>query len=196
MIYPDKVDFAESFPILFGSRWGARGLDGAMASIDPDDLCAEYSALLKAAPRRAHAGKTYFVGHTGVPSAAGSSNRLEEHCAIALVNLGRRWPRPEGGWFRILDYQVPLKASQADARIGEIDLLGVTNLGRVMAVELKVMGHNGRRGDAPATALMEGLRYAAILEANLDAIASEAERRFGVRVLKLPPIVQLLAPKN
>ena len=121
-------DLRKSFPILFGSRWRVRGLDEALASIDPDALCAEYTALRQAAPRRSLAGKTYFVGHTGVASAAGGSNRLEEHSAIALTNLRRRWPRPEGDWFRILDYQVPLKARQTDASIGKVDLLGVTDL--------------------------------------------------------------------
>ena len=66
----------------------------------------------------------------------------------------------------------------------------------VMIIELKVMGHSGGRSDAPPAALMEGLRYAAIVEADLEAIASEAERCFGVGVAKAPPIVQLLAPEG
>ena len=41
---------------------------------------------------------------------------------------------------------------------------------------------------------MEGLRYAAMLEAGLDAIAGEAERRFGIGITRAPPIVKLLAP--
>ena len=183
-----------SFPILFGNRWRARGLDQAIASVDPDALSAEYAALGESAPRRSLAGKPYFVRHAGVVSAAGAINRLEEHCAIALVNLGRRWPRRDGGWFRLLDYQVPLKARQADARIGKIDLLGVTDKGRLMIVELKVAGPDGRRSDAPPAALMEGLRYAAIVEADLEVMAGEAERRFGTKIERLPPIVQLLAP--
>lgn len=125
----------------------------------------------------------------------GLSNRKEEHCAIALVNLGRRWPRPDGGWFRLLDYQVPLKARQSDARIGKIDLLGVTDRGRLMIVELKVPGRGGSRSDAPPAALMEGLRYAAIVEAELEAIAFQAEHRFGAKVARMPPIVHLLAPR-
>lgn len=144
-----KNERTASYPILFGSRWRARGLDEAIAAVDPDALCDEYMALRQAAPRRALSGKSYFLGHTGVASARGNSNRLEEHCAIALVNLGRRWPRTDGGWFRILDYQVPLKARRSDARIGKIDLLGITNLGRLVIIELKVMGHSGGRSDAP-----------------------------------------------
>ena len=131
-----------------------------------------------------------------MPSTTRDSNRREEHTAIALVNLGRRWALPDGGWFRLLDYQVPLKARQADSRIGKIDLLGVTDRGRLMVIELKVVGPNGSRTDAPPLALMEGVRYAAIVEANLEDIAGEVERRFGAKVARLPPVVQLLAPEG
>lgn len=186
---------AESFPVLFGSRWRARGLDEAIASVEPDALCAEYAALRESAPRRSLVGKQYFIGHSGVASAAGRSNRLEEHCAIALVNLGRRWPRPDGGWFRLLDYQVPLKAAQTDARIGKIDLLGVTDRRRLIIVELKVEVRGSGRSEAPPAALMEALRYAAIVEANLEVITSELERGFGTKVDTIPPLVQLLAPR-
>ena len=188
-----KTSFGHARPILFSRRWPARGLEGAIASVDRDALCAEYIALRESAPRRAQSGKSYFVGHTGVTSGAGASNRLEEHFAIAVANLGRRWPRPGGGWFRLLDYQVPLKASLADTGVGKIDLLGVTETGRLVVAELKV--ESGGRSDAPPAALMEGLRYAAMIEADLNAVAAEAERRFGVKLAQLPPIVQLLAPK-
>lgn len=192
---PKKFEIALAFPILFGGRWSARGLDKMIASVDPNALCAEYGALRARAPRRSLVGKKYFVGHSGVPSASGRSNRLEEHCAIALFNLDRRWPRSGGGWFRLLDYQVPLKARQSDAGIGKIDLVGVTDQGRLMIVELKVKNHSGGRSDAPPAALMEGLRYAAMVEADLGAIASEAESLIGAKVVRKPPIVQVLAPK-
>jgi hypothetical protein len=191
----EPPDLRTSFPILFGSRWQARGLSEAVASLDPGALCAEYARFRELAPRRSRVGKSYFVGHSGVPSASGGSNRLEEHCAIALVNLRRRWPRPEGGWFQLLDYQVPLKARQADARIGKIDLLGLADNGRLMIIELKVPGENGGRSDAPPTALMEGLRYAAVIEADFEAIADEVESKSGIKVLETPPIVNLLAPR-
>lgn len=188
-----KASLTASFPILFGGRWRARGLEKAIADIDPLVLCAEYAALRKGAPRRSRTGKPYFVGHGGVPSTSGATNRREEHCAIALYNLGRRWPRPDGGWVRLLDYQVPLKARRADAGVGKIDLLGVTDGGRLTIIELKVVGDN-HRGDAPPTALMEGLRYAAMVEADIETVAAEAERRFGAKIARIAPIVQVLAP--
>ena len=112
---------------------------------------------------------------------------------MALWNLDCLWPRLGGGHHRFLDYQVPLKAKQADCGIGKIDLLGVTDRGRLIVVELKYP--RSGRGDSPQHALMEGLRYAAIVEANLEPLASEAGKRFGVKVDdKMPPIVQVLGP--
>ena len=156
MASAQSTDSSDSLSNLFQRNWRARSLDKAIAAIDPIQLCAEYTALRRRAPRRWLAGKQYFVGHSGVPSTTRDSNRREEHSAIALVNLGRRWALPDGGWFRLLDYQVPLKARQADSRIGKIDLLGITDRGRLMVIELKVAGANGSRADAPPLALMEG----------------------------------------
>src|SRR3546814_19692004 len=66
----------------------------------------------------------------------------------------------------------------------------------LMITELKIESHSGGRSDPPPAALVEGLRYAAVLEANLEEVASEAERRFGMKVARRPPIVQLLAPRS
>ena len=50
---------------------------------------------------------------------------------------------------RLLDYQFPLQASRADAGLGKADLLGATDRGRLVVVELKVPRKNGSPGDAP-----------------------------------------------
>ena len=52
------------------------------------------------------------------------------------------------------------------------------------------------RGDSPLLALMEGLRYAAIVHANHAAIAAAARDCFALDVSDEPPIVQILAPKD
>ena len=183
------------FPILFKKPWNVKGLADAIASVNPNQLRAEYRALVECAPHRADRGKTYFVcGHDGILSSGVYSNRCEEHYAIALWNLKTTWPRfLRGDTFSLLDYQVPLKAKQTDDAIGKIDLVGVTSQGRLMVIELKVKTGKGR-GDAPPVALMEGLRYAALVEANHHAIAKEAGERFGITLAKGSPIVQLLAP--
>ena len=66
-----------------------------------------------------------------------------------------------------------------------------------MVIELKVKPRGlKQRGDAPLLALMEGLRYAAIVETNRDAIAREAKDIFKVDITDEPPIVQILAPRT
>lgn len=193
------MKYAESCPTLFCDRddWPASGLGDSIAMVDPDALAAEYKLLRENAPRRRDAGLEYFVKHSGAPTGRGgegrSSNRREEHYAMALWNLQRRWPRRGGGWHCFLHYQTPLKAKRADG-IGKIDLFGVTNGGRSMVVELKYP----RKGspDSPALALMEGLRYAAAVEANLRPIAAEIRKKCRVTQVDdaTPPIVQILAP--
>ena len=131
-----------------------------------------------------------------VQDSANDSNRHEEILAKALKKLDRSWAHPGGGRFRLLDYQFPLKAQESDQGIGKVDLLGVTDQGRLMAIELKVKPGDGSRGETPMKALMEGLRYAAIVKANQDAIAQEAKVRFNEEISAEPPLVQILAPKS
>jgi hypothetical protein len=188
--------YAAKFPILFGRRWPAGGLACAIKKVDIAALCAEYAALQIAAPRRSLAGKRYFVGHSGTTPATDKSNRLEEHYAIALANLDRRWPRPGGGWFRLLDYQVPLKARRTDTGVGKMDLLAVTDDEKLMIVELKVRNQSGGRSDSPPAALLEALRYSAMVEADFHAISDEVAKTFGVKLVREPPIVAILAPRN
>ena len=187
-----------NFNILFKQKWHLTGLAEATSKVDQSALCDEYEELRRCAPRRS----CYFVGHDGNLSTAARSNRSEEHLAIALWNLKECWPRLDSGWFRLLDYQFPLQAQQQDKDIGKVDLLGVTDKGRLMVIELKVKpkGKNNR-GDSPAAALMQGLRYAAIVEANLKMIAAEVESRPGgrfkdVTIVDESPIVQILAPES
>ena len=111
------ITLAAELPQLFASHWTARGLAARIRAVDVEALCDEYRRLRNNAPLRSGTGKRYFVGHNGIPSSSAASNRLEEHTALALMNLGRRWPQTQGGWFRLLDYQLPLKSRQADARI-------------------------------------------------------------------------------
>ena len=121
--------------------------------------------------------------------------------AIALWNLNGRWPSQDSGWFHMLDYQFQLKAQRSDKGIGKVDLLGVTDKGRLMVIELKVKPKGGSdRGDSPMKALIQGLRYAAVVKANIKVIATEAKNNTGarfndVKITKESPIIQILAPK-
>jgi len=182
-------------PGYLHEKWNkTTDLAAYIAGIDVNALCLEYEKIVGSAPRRPARGKSYFVGHSGVTSSEKWSNRREEHYAIALRNLDLEWPQPGGGGFRILDHQVPLKARQTDRGVGKIDLVGVTDRGRFMVIEVKVAPDRASgRGDTPVMALMEGLLYAAIAWANVDAIAAEAKKCFGTTIEKEPPVVQILA---
>ena len=178
---------------LFRNRWPAKKLTTSIASVDPGELSDEYGKLRGNPPRRS---KPYLVGdHNGTTLKRPSNARgiqYEPRYAMALWNLNWTWPRLGGGQQRLLDYQVPLKAADTDYGIGKIDLLAVTDRGRLVVVELK-FPRNGHRGDSPMHALMEGLRYAAIVEGCSARIAKEVEIRFRCKVdQETPPIVQLL----
>ena len=182
------------FPTLFCDRWTTKGLARSIESIDADDLCREFNALTEAAPRRSEAGKLYFEDHQGLLPAENYEVVSEMHLAIALWRLKSLPARPGVSRLRLLDYQFPLKAYQSDTGVGKVDLLGATDRRRLAVVELKVPTRNRPRTDAPIHALMEGLRYAAIVRANQGAIAHEARDRFAIDLSDQPPIVQILAP--
>ena len=188
------TDFPQQFPILLGTHNKITGLADTIRKIDVDvdALCWEYCRLRREAPHR----KRYFVGHDGCLSAKNPGNPSEKHLAIALWRLGARWPRAGGGRMRLLDYEFPLKASQSDVGLGKVDLLGATDQGRLMVVELKVRPKSGALGDTPLRALMEGLRYAAVVHANHRAIAAEAREHYAIHLSEAPPIVQILAPDD
>ena len=180
--------------ILFKRSWSTRGLAEAISEIDREDLWTEYHELRRCAPERHARGKKYFTGHCGTLSTAGGSHRFEEHLAIALW---RRWKSPGGGRVRLLDYQVPLKARRSDGGIGKVDLLGVSDSGRLTVIELKVKPEDETRGgENPMAALIEGLCYSAIVSANQGPIAQEARSRFGEDISGEAPAVQILAPKG
>ncbi|MDE0520722.1 MAG: hypothetical protein OXH79_02065 [Boseongicola sp.] len=189
------IEFSSrQFPILFRKSWRTTGLADRIQEIDADALCAEYDRLRNAAPSRSAVGKRHFVRHDGRLQARDPIRTSEEHLAIALWR-NERLLRPAGGRQHFLDYQFPLQGSaRADAGLGQVDLLGSTDQGRLMVVELKVRRAHSSKGDAPVLALMEGLRYAAVVHANRCDIAAEARTCFNIVVADVPPIVQLLGP--
>ena len=173
------------------------GLADEIQRIDVDALCTEYDLFRKAAPSRSAANKPYFVGHDGRLQAKNPSRPSEDHLAIALWRLKALLPQTVGDPVRLLDYQFPLRvAARPDAGLGDVDLLGATDQGRLAVVELKVQRARSSRGDTPVLALMEGLRYAAVIDANRRAIAAEVRTRFAINVSDEPPIVQVLAPES
>ena len=186
------------FQLLFRKFPRTTGLARDVAAIDRNLLRDEYAALVERAPRRADRCLAYYSDERdGTHSTSGRSGRNEEHLAVALWNLGGSWPRAAGRPFRLLDYQFPLKARFNDEGIGKVDLLAATESGRLVVIELKVAPKSENdRGDTPLDALVQGIRYAAIVEANLSGIARAAKSCFGVEIAEQRPIVQVLRPRR
>ena len=195
---------AEAFPYLHKEGKFAKPLNHTtdlvrnIREVNRDQLYDEFRELIDCAPRRADAGKDYFVNHSGVPSSGKrASSWSEEILAMALWNERNFWPRADGTELFMLDYQFPLRASSSDTGIGEVDLLGITNQRRLMVIELKVKPDGvNNRGDTPAAALLQGLRYAAIVQSNFGSIAREMKQKFEFSIPNEPPIVQVLAPED
>lgn len=125
-------------------------------------LAHAYKDLVRFAPRRHDRGKRYLHGRSGVTSSGTSSNRREEHLAVALYNASRggaAFVLPDQRQLEIIDYQMPLKARRDDRRIGKVDLFAVVDGRLPCVVELKTASESAR-GDTPLRALLEGLAYA------------------------------------
>lgn len=183
---------------LLNTPWRTTNLALDIQHLDRNALVKAYAEARRNAPHRHDRGLRFFVsGHDGGLSGSKPSGRYEEHLAMAIRHCHDvRWPRAGGGWLRYLDYQFPLKAARADAGVGKVDLFGVTDDGRLVVSELKVPPSGRGRGAGPMEALMQALRYAAIVEANGQAIGEEAMGVFGLAsVSEEPPIVQILGPK-
>ena len=170
-----------------------RDLARNIKRVNRNELRDEFRRLTECAPHRAARGLCYFIGaHNGVPDGPSDSNQYEPRLAMALWKIEKWWPRPDGSQFRLLDYQVPLWTRRSGQGIGDVDLLGVTKQGQLMIIEMKAKP----RGETPAKAMLQRLRYAAIVQANQDVLAQHAKRRFEVRVAEEPPIIQILAPRD
>ena len=155
-----------------------------------------YEHLVRVAPRRHARGKRYVHGRTGTTSSGASSNRREEHLAVALCNASRSgvaFALPDRRPFAIIDYQMPLKARQGDLGVGKVDLFAVVDGRLPCVIELKVAGESAR-GDTPLRALLEGLAYCAIVEANAADIASEVAEQHALSASR--PTLVVMAPDN
>jgi hypothetical protein len=106
---------------------------------------------------------------------------LRRRGAITLPNSER---------LTLLDYQTPLKSTQANNGIGKIDLLGLQGDGTLAVIELKV----ARNEEDRRVGLLEGLIYAAIVEKNIDKIASEFGAAHHRTIGTAQPSIFLVAP--
>ncbi len=170
---------------------------GVIQELDVADLLQKYKQLMKNAPHRHERGKQYFVGHEVFLGGKKKSNRKEEHLAGALFNEcrnGKRFLLADKRKLKFIDYQFPLKARQEDKGIGKIDLFGVIDGETSCVIELKVDQDSGNMSDTPLRALLEGLAYCALVEANKNEIWKEAQEKFGFEFKGPRPHLMILAP--
>ncbi|KPK49233.1 MAG: hypothetical protein AMS22_13970 [Thiotrichales bacterium SG8_50] len=169
------------------------------AGISPADIVESYARARELAPRRHLHGKDYFVEHSGSNARSATSNRKEEHLAIALMGAlhsGNSTTLPAGESLEIIDYQMPLKARRSDAGVGKVDLVGLVDRDRFAIVELKVRPNSNRPGDTPLRAFLEALAYCAIVEANATDIAGELKNSFNRQIKIAAPILLVMAPQD
>ena len=205
------INYTLKYKNLFCRENRATELSKHIANLSVERLADEFEELINTAPRRHSSKKTYFVGHDGIPSTTGETNRREEHLAMAL--WGKYPAQPVSGSHLCglnkiiqLDYQLPLKSTRYDAGIGKIDLFGVASAGRLVVTELKVMGETGGRGDTPLKALLEGLCYAAVIWANSADIRLEISQKYSSKIATLDalwlqssepaPVIQILGERG
>lgn len=168
---------------------------GTLAA-DVEQLAHLYENLKRVAPRRHAARKRYLSARrNGVTFSGEASNRREEHRAVALRNAshdGVAFVLPDGRPLAIIDYQMPLKARQGDRGVGKVDLFALVDGRLPCVIELKVARKS--RPDTPLRALLEGLAYCAIVEANARDIASEFPGQPAWSALR--PTLVVMAPDD
>jgi hypothetical protein len=182
----------------------SKGFREAAARLTGEALAEMYQQEVANAPKRYDAEKKFLVGQKGTAPRGGKSGKPHEHLSIALVNRFRSAGEgldlpaaPAGDTFEAFAYQVPLKVRQADSdkRIGKIDLIGAIPEDRLAIAVLKFVppsATRGSTGDTPLRALLEGLCYTAIVQANRSDILGEIEAEYERKLSDEPPILVLL----
>jgi hypothetical protein len=164
-------------------------VDRRAISLDVAEIVSAYRALCAGAPRRV---QPYFSKtRCGIAPVEANARRREERLAMALFNYGDL-PIGDNRYLRVIDYQFPLKARRNDLSVGKVDLLAVTDSGSLAIVELKIETSNEDR----RIALLEGLIYAAIVEANIEKIADEAKSFRNCEILGTRPHIVILAASD
>lgn len=133
-----------------------------------------------------------MANHDGSVPKGRPNRRLEKHLARAIYNNDVPLQRESLPALRVTDYEFPLSEPDTPG-VGEVDLLGVQS-NTLVTIELKIEASDGSLGDSPMRALLEALKYAAIVDGNAKEIASQFHDRFGFRVDAGTPQIVVAAP--
>jgi hypothetical protein len=157
----------------------------ALLRLNAGDLADGFRQLRENAPRRLQG----FYSPTRSGLNGEPTIRMEEYVAAALWRKGDI-ALPNGERLHLLDYQMPLKSVRTDKGVGKVDLLGVDERGTLAVIELKVKGDSEDR----RIGLLEGLIYAAIVEANVAKISDDFFKGRGAKISAVRPRVLVVAP--
>jgi hypothetical protein len=152
----------------------------AASSLSEPELHRQFDQQAKNAPLRGeYRDKPYFIGHTGKTTSGLSTNRREEHLAIAIWRGYRDggFTLPDGIVLFPVDYQVPLKShlDEVNAGLGKVDLLSVDAEGEPWICELKLHSADKKSAETPLKALLEALAYCATLGADMRNLSRESD---------------------
>ncbi len=186
----------------------AKGFRAVAASMTGEIVAAEWAAEREAAPRRAASGRKHLVAANSKLAAERKPARDSEHLSLALATRtsegGAPLPLPGGGTFAALHAGVALKSAQPDPALGAddpnwgaeaVDLVGVGPDGRLAVSVVRWLAPGATRvatGDTPLRALLEGLAFAAGLEANRESLIAELTEKTSESISEAPPAVLLI----
>lgn len=145
-------------------------LSDSFSRLSPITLIAEVRSLVEQAPRRHDRKRPYFEKNHDRTVSEPSKKPLETHLQRAMTGKVLRFV--DSPSVRLLDYEIPMKASGKDHSLGKADLFGVEEDGRHVVIELKVLRFD-RTYDSPLRALLEGLTYSAVLASNRATVNQE-----------------------
>jgi len=167
------------------------GLAERTDTLNIDELVTAYHQTVARAPQRAVVFKRYLVStHDG---RGGSDPRSQEKVAAKAIFNRRRPVMIAGEPVEILDYEVPLAARGSDGGVGDVDLLGRSSVsGRPWIIELKV----GANTEPPYSALLQALRYSAMVDANRRQLSTEVKARTNGSELTWPGVIVVAADRT
>ena len=163
-----------------------------------DQLRELFGRQKESAPKLREAEKKYFGEHTGELANAPKTDR-DEHLVVALHNYCKdngALELPDGTSLDLFDYQVGLRTDKDDKNVKPIDLLGITDEGRLAVVVLKFVppqATRGTTGETPLRAVLEGLAQCAAIEANRADIIADAKSELDRDVADETPLILIAA---
>lgn len=168
-----------------------RGLAEVLASFGTEHLVDGYHEVMRLAPRRPRDGKEFFVERRSRRIRRKDPKPTEDILEMALVNSHAQLPIRSGD-VTVLMRQFPLFSSGSRKGVRAVDLVG-HHEHRLWVIELKAQPSD-EYGESPARALLEGLIYAAVVEANNTEVAEELRLKFDLEHRHPRPGIMIAAP--